>query len=66
MKASLHIKDGKVTRITYEEKKGKFKSDDLKNLKKFVKAYQYVLIEKWCDYFVKHITPKCETITKKL
>lgn len=66
IKASIHMEEGKITRITYEEKKGKFKPNDLKNFKKFMKEFKYILVEKWCDYFVKGITPECVAITRRL
>ena len=66
IKISFTMKEGKITRTTYEKDSGEFPPAKLKDLKDFIKTYKYNIVDKWCDYFVRNITPKCMNITIKV
>lgn len=66
VKISFTMKEGKITRTTYEKNTGEFPPAKLKDLKAFVKTFKYKIVDAWCDYFVRHITPKCTNITIKV
>ncbi len=66
VKISFTMKEGKITRTTYEKDTGEFPPAKLKDLKAFVKTFKYKIVDAWCDYFVRHITPKCTNITIKV
>lgn len=66
VKVSFTIKEGKITRVTYTKDTGEFPPAKLKDLKKFINLYKYKIVDKWCDYFIRNITPVCMTITVKV
>lgn len=66
VKISFTIKEGIITRTTYQKDMGVFPPAKLKELKRFVKTFKYKIVDKWCDYFVRNITPKCMNITVRV
>ena len=66
VKIEFYLMNNKIKKIKYLKIKGyeEFPPAKLKALKKFVKAYQERIIQKWVLHFVGHSKMKCERITK--
>ncbi len=67
-KAEFIIEDGKVTKITIREVKGKrpLPPAVLSDFNRFVNMYSSQIVKKWIDYFVMHRQVKCEKIERKI
>ena len=64
MKIILIMENEKITKVIYEPVTDTFEKE--KELKAFVNAFKYNLVDAWVKYFVYHKHIKPITITRKL
>ena len=66
IKVSFFIRDGKIYRVTYVTITGKFPPAKFRELKTFIAAYKYKIVEGWNRYFIWKTKVNFVRITKKL
>ncbi len=54
MIVKLYVKNGRVWRVTYKAKSGKFSADKEKALRTLVSAMKENIRTAWIDYFINH------------
>ncbi|MFN7139095.1 MAG: DUF4160 domain-containing protein [Limisphaerales bacterium] len=67
-KAELILRNGKIVKIIFSDVAGvpPLEGTKLRDFKKLVKIKGDEIVDRWIDYFVRHIHHKPQVITRKL